>query len=156
MMTHEVLRFMRLKKNEEYHMTIKIDMNKVYDRVKWKYLEKLLEKMEFNKKWIGWIIGCVTSVNYMILVNGSLGNKMTPTRGIRQGDPISQYLFILCMEGLSLSLRRMEYEGNIEGIKIERNSSPISHLLFIDDCYIFTKIKIKYAKNLRKFLAKFS
>lgn len=114
MITDEILRFMRLNKNEEYHMTIKIDMSKTYDRVEYKFLEKLLEKMDFNQRWIAWIMKCITTVSYKILVNGSPGNKIIPTRGLRQGDPISPYLFILCMEGLSLSLKMIEDKGNIE------------------------------------------
>lgn len=101
-------------------------------------------------------MNCVTSVSYKILVNGSLGNQIKPTRGLRQGDSISPHLFIICMEGLSSSLRKMGVEGNIEGIKIKRGNSVISHLLFADDYYIFTKMKVKCAKNIKKFLKDFS
>lgn len=86
----------------------------------------------------------VKLVSYKILVNGSLGYQITPKRGLRQGDSISLYLFLICMEGLSFCLRRMEDVGDIEMIKIKRNNikknnQTITHLLFAYDCYIFIK-----------------
>ena len=89
---------------------------------------------------------CVTSVSYKILVIKSPENQIKPTRGLRQGDPISPYLFIICMKGISSNLKKMKSKGNIEGIKIKRDSPIISHLLFEDDCFIFTKTKVKCTK----------
>lgn len=112
--------------------------------------------MEFNQKWIKWIMNCVTSVSYRILINGTHGNQITPIRGLRQGDPISPYLFLICMQGLSSNLRKMEIKRDIESIKIKGNSPTITHLLFVNDCYIFTKRKAKCAKNIKNFLKGFS
>lgn len=63
---------------------------------------------------------CVRTVNYKILVNEFPGEQILPTRGLRQGDPISPYLFLICMKGLSSNLKTMEKEGDIEGIKTKR------------------------------------
>lgn len=92
-------------------------------------------------------MNCIRTFSYKILVNGTPREQIQPSRGLRQGDSISPYLFLICMEGLSFGLKKLERKDNIEGIKIRRRSLTITHLLFADDCYIFTKTKIKYAKK---------
>lgn len=79
-----------------------------------------------------------------------------PTRGLRQGDPLSPYLFIICMEGLSRFLLEAEEKKLITGIKMGKDSPSISHLLFADDCLIFTRVGKKECKNLVKILDLFS
>lgn len=69
MIAHKVLRFMRIDQSDRYCMALKLDMNKAYDKVEWKFLMKILGKMRFNSKWIGWIMKCVVSVSYKILIN---------------------------------------------------------------------------------------
>jgi hypothetical protein len=72
---------------------------------------------------------CVRTVTYSILINGQPHGRILPTRGIRQGDPLSPYLFILCAEGLSTVLRRAEQEGSITGLQIAKGGTKINHLL---------------------------
>ena len=104
------------KKGKEARMAIKVDMSKAYDRVEWVYLEAMMRKMGFNERWIFLIMMCVTTVSYSVLINGEPKGKITPSKGLRQGDPISPYLFLLCVEGLSAILKKEEGGGGGGGI----------------------------------------
>lgn len=86
------------KRGKRGNMTLKLDMTKAYNRVEWKFLKGIMRKMCFNENWISLIMFCVTTVTYATLINGSLGRVIQPSRGIRQGNPISPYLFLLCAE----------------------------------------------------------
>lgn len=90
-------------------------------------------------KWIGWVMNCVSTVSWSVTVNGQHYGFTQPQRGLRQGDPLSPYLFLLCAEGLSSLVKVRERQGLISGVKISRGGPTISHLLFVDDYLIFCK-----------------
>ncbi|KAK6153718.1 hypothetical protein DH2020_013357 [Rehmannia glutinosa] len=101
MSAFEIFHSMKKKvKGKCGHFALKLDMSKAYDRVEWPFLEGILDKLGFAKEWIGLVMRCVRLV-YSIFINGSPTDCFTPTRGIRQGDPLSPYLFLLCAEGFS-------------------------------------------------------
>lgn len=89
-------------------MAIKTDMSKAFDRVEWNFLEKLFRRMSFHSKWIEWIMFCVRSVTYTVLLNGAAHGFVKPERGIRQGDLLSPFLFILCAEALINVMKQSE------------------------------------------------
>ena len=130
----------------------KADMSKANDRVKWEFLHCVMMKMGFNEIWRGWVKECLSSVSYQVLVNWFPSRKFSPTRGLRQGDPLSPYLFILCAEGLHALLKKAEERRLIHGISVCRRSPAVSHLFFADDCLIFIKGGLNSAGHLKSIL----
>ena len=131
---------------------IKLDMSKAYDRVEWNFLRKVMIKMGFHNRWVDLIMKCVTTVSYRIKVNGEYTEQIYPQRGLRQGDPLSPYLFIICAEALSALLQKAEVDGSILGIKICRGAPRINHLFFADDSLIFMNAVHTGALELKNIL----
>ena len=118
-------------------MAIKLDMSKAYDRVEWGFLERVMIRMGFERRWINLMMMCVRTTSYSVLLNGEPKGYIKPSQGIRQRDPLSPYLFLLCVEGLSALLRKAERDQNISGVSVCRCGPKISHLLFADDSLLF-------------------
>lgn len=133
-------------------VALKLDMAKAYDRMEWNFLKGTLTALGFSSTWVNLIQLCVTTVTYNILVNGQSVGTVIPTRGIRQGDPLSPYLFIVCAEVLSLLLQRKEARGSIHGVRVARGAPPISHLFFADDSLLFFKATINEAQEVKNCL----
>ena len=101
-------------------MALKLNMSKAYDRVEWGCLDKIMEKLGFNSRWRSLMSQCISTVTYSIRINGKQCGQIAPTRGLRQGDPLSPYLFLLCAEGLSAMIKKAMEIGKMEGISICR------------------------------------
>jgi hypothetical protein len=127
---------------------LKLDMMKDYDRVEWDYLEAIMVKLGFSSQWVNMVMRGVPSVSFSVLVNGERTEKFTPTRGIRQGDPLSPYLFLLAAEGLSCLLQHRGTSGRLEGLVVVNSAPSINHLLFADDSLLFFKAKHETAVEL--------
>ena len=101
-------------------MALKLDMSKAYDRVEWTSLENIMRKMGVHQKMVEVIMRCITTVTYSIRINGQTRGRIVPSRGLRQGDPLSPYLFLFCAEGLSALLRHAAERQTIHGVVVCR------------------------------------
>lgn len=140
LVAYECFHYLRKKKKGiKGNLALKLDMSKAYDRVEWSFLERMMEKMGLPRNYINLIVKCVTSSSFSILVNGQPSRWFKPSRGLRQGDPLSPFLFIICVDGLSSLLQDAEERKAIHGIKVGRKVEPISHLFFADDSLLFVR-----------------
>jgi hypothetical protein len=105
-------------------------------------------QLGFADKWVSLIMSCASTVSYSILVNGKPAGHITPTRGIRQGDPLSPYLFLLVAEGLSSLLTRAVENGSISGVPTSASGLKLSHLFFADDSLLFCQTNFQECCNL--------
>ncbi|KAL9686721.1 hypothetical protein QQ045_031114 [Rhodiola kirilowii] len=151
--SHEIIHYIKKVRNQKsVYGSLKLDITKAYDSVDWLFLQEVLSKMGFTDVWIQRIMQLVTSVKYFIKVNDVFTDEIVPRRGLRQGDPLSPYLFILCTEFFSALLTQYKNMGLIDGIKIARRAPPISHLLFADDSMLFLEISHNSISRVRHLL----
>ncbi|GJR59196.1 RNA-directed DNA polymerase, eukaryota [Tanacetum coccineum] len=136
-------------------MIFKVDFAKAYDSIRWDYLEDVLCSFGFGSKWRSWIRGCLTSSMASILVNGSPTSEFQFHRGLKQGDPLAPYLFILVMESLHLSFSRVIDAGIFTGIRIDP-TTMISHLFYADDTVFIGEWSQKNLYGIMQMLRCFS
>lgn len=138
-------------------MAVKLDLEKAYDLLDWSYIKACLLRFGFHYDWIELVMHCIKSVSFSIILNGSPQGWFQPSRGIRQGDPLSPYIFILAMEPL---IRRFNSLAVNSKAQVGILSSPlgfrISNLMFADDCLLFAKATKKATRNICKVLDAFS
>jgi len=126
------------KKLKKDLLLFKVDFEKAYDSVDWNYLDEVMEKMSFSTLWRKWMRECVTTASAAVLVNGSPTEESSLTRGLRQGDPLSPFLFLLAAEGFHIMMDSMISNNFFIGYKVGRAQNvSISHLQFADDTLIF-------------------
>jgi hypothetical protein len=133
----------------------KLDLSKAYDRVDWGFLKSLLVKLGFHSKWVQWIMTCVSSVRYTVRFNGVHSEPFSPSCGLRQGDLLSPYIFLLTADGLSVLLKNAEQRGGLGGIKVCSRALSISHLLFADDSLLFFRATTNQALQVKQVLSTF-
>jgi len=137
-------------------MLIKLDLAKAFDRLCWNYLAGILKAYGFDQSWIKWILSMVSSPIMSILLNGSPSEAFTPSRGLRQGDPLSPFLFILAAEGLGSLVNDQVSREQIKGLQICGEDIPVSHQQFVDDVMLYGQATLKEAQKIIKSLSQFS
>ena len=136
-------------------MFLKMDMEKAFDKMEWKLILTIMQSLGFHSTWLHWIESCISSSSFSILLNGSPFGLFSPKKGLRQGDPLSPFLFILGSEVLLRLLLKEERLGNIKGMKIASSSPAINHLLFANDLLLFGKASLIEAASIKGCLDKY-
>ncbi|XP_060961850.1 uncharacterized protein LOC133032047 [Cannabis sativa] len=132
--------------------SFKLDMSKAFDRVEWKFIEEVMRKMGFAERWISLIMSCLTTNNFSFIINGEVMGDLTPSRGLRQGCPLSPYLFLICSEGFSRLLQHEQESHNLMGFKLTRHVPPITHLFFADDSLLFCQANERSCLAIKRVL----
>ncbi|KAM1551666.1 hypothetical protein ACFX10_043769 [Malus domestica] len=123
-------------------------MAKAYDRVEWDFLMGMMVNLGFAPLFCSWIKECISTISFSVLINGSPTGYFRPERGLRQGDPLSPFLFLLCTEGFSMLITRSLERGALHGFKISPIGVPLTHLFFADDSVVFGNASVEEAKSI--------
>eukprot|EP00253_Pinus_taeda_P016465 PITA_16465 len=131
-----------LTSKKQAGMIMQLDIAKAYDKVNWVYLKKMLISFGFDHNWVRWVMTLVTASSFSILVNGSPSEIFSPSRGLRQGYPLSPFLFIIMMEGLGRARKQAQTLGKIKGMEVNLSKSKI----------FFLNTNIAIQKNISRIL----
>jgi len=144
------------KKCKKDLLMLKVDFEKAYDLVDWRYLDDVMEKMSFLPLWRKWMRECVTTATTSVLLNGSLTDEFPLARGLRQGDPLSP-LFLLAAEGFHVMMDSLITNNLFSGYKVCSDGSlSISHLQFADDTLILEERSWASVRAMRAVLHLFA
>jgi hypothetical protein len=124
-LAHEVIH--SLQKTKTPGMLLKLDLSKAFDKLSWEFMREMLLAFGFNQDWVAWILNLTSSAFFSLLVNGVPSRPFSPSRGIRQGDPLSPFLFIIMAEGLSRSIHAAIENNRLAGLPLH-DISPLSRI----------------------------
>ena len=140
------------RQNAKQCVIIKLDFEKAYDSVKWDFLFYMMARLGFCTRWINWIKACLDSSTISILVNGSLTQEFIPTKGLRQGDPLAPFLFLIVVEGLNGIVRQANKKQLLEGISVGTKQIKVNMLQFADNTLFFCKPGVKNIVAIKSIL----
>jgi hypothetical protein len=143
------------KKSKKDCLIFKVDFEKAYDSVEWNFLDYMLSRCGFCAKWIEWIRVCVFAGNLSVLVNGSPTGEINIQRGLKQGDPLAPFLFLLVVEGFSGVMRRAVDLELFRGFSVGSNPMVISHLQYADDTLCIGEASVENLWALKAILRGF-
>jgi hypothetical protein len=153
-LAHEVIH--SLQKTKTPGMLLKLDLSKDFDKISWEYMRAMLLDFCFNQGWVTWILNLTSSAFFSLLINGVPSRPFSPSRGIRQGDPLSPFLFIILAKGLSRSIQAAIEQNLLTGLPLHGISPPISHSQFVDDTLLMGSPTVREASSLQEILQTFS
>ncbi|GJZ52405.1 putative RNA-directed DNA polymerase, eukaryota, reverse transcriptase zinc-binding domain protein, partial [Tanacetum coccineum] len=136
------------KKERKRLLLFKVDIEKAFDSLNWNFLISVMSQMGFSLKWINWIISCLNSSYASVLINGIPTKEFKLERGLRQGDPLSPFLFILVVEALNVVMLEAKNKNIFKGIEVGNDKVYMSHLQFADDALIMGEWSLHNVKNL--------
>lgn len=155
LIVQEVIHTMTTKQGKKGYMTIKIDFEKAYDQLKWSFIQNTLFEIKFPQLLISYIMECITTSTMQVLWNGEPTDSFRPDRGIRQGDPLSPYIFVLCMERLNQIIEEAIIANKWKPIQASRNGPKLSNLCFADDIILFVEALVEQAEIIQQCLHRF-
>jgi len=129
----------------------KVDYEKAYDSVMWNFIYYMMERLDFCGRWIKWIRACLESSSVSLLVNGSPTGEFKPLKGLRQGDPLTPFLFLIVTEGLTVVVRKAVEKDLLESLEIGDRSIKVNMPQYADDTFFFVKRKWKACSSSRLF-----
>jgi hypothetical protein len=135
MVVNEIVDF--AKKTDKDCLIVKVDFEKAYDSVEWSFLEYMLGRFGFGAKWKQWIRACIFCGYMSVLVNGSPTEEINIQRGLKQGDPLTLFLFLLVAEGLGGLMRRAVELQRFRGFQVGRWGVVVSHLQYAYDTLVY-------------------
>jgi hypothetical protein len=144
-----------LKSSRRSGLIFKVDFQKAFDSVLWDYIDEVMTYMGFGIKWRGWISSCLSTGQVSVLVNGSPSPEFKVGRGIRQGDPLSPFLFNIAAEGLSVLFQRAANSNIFRGIDFGSNNF-LSHLQYADDTLVFMPASLHALQSVKRVLRWFA
>ncbi|KAK9070187.1 hypothetical protein SSX86_010587 [Deinandra increscens subsp. villosa] len=153
MIVNEVVSWLKYAKKKG--LLFKVDFRKAYDSLDWKYIDTVLFHMNFPDKWRVWVQGVLQSARASVLINGSPSKEFNCLSGVRQGDPLSPYLFVVAMEGLSWMFQKAEEQGVFHGLRLPNNGPVLSKLFYADDAMFLGEWTDSNALNLVRLLRVF-
>ncbi|KAJ0918837.1 putative RNA-directed DNA polymerase [Helianthus annuus] len=140
------------KKKKKKLFVFKADIEKAYDTVNWKFIISVLTHMGFPSKWRNWVMGILFSGRGSVIVNGAPTGEFQYKRGLRQGDPLSPFLFIVAMEALHVMMTKATSSGHFLGVKLPEENMVVTHMLFADDSIFIGEWEENNLKNLKRIL----
>ena len=149
-LAQELLHFIHHQRRKTNLMASKIDLEKAYDKLEWSFIQYTLTFYHFPTPIIELIMACILSSSISILWNGEVSAPFWPSHDIRQGDPLSPLLFILCLNHLSLSLDQALHTKRLSLIRVGRRPIGFNHILFADD--IFSCLPRRISRSVRPYL----
>jgi hypothetical protein len=152
---HEIFHYLNQTTKQTGYVGIKTDMAKAYDRLEWGILRATLNSMSFPQNLTNTIMLCVSTVSFSILINGKPSKCFQPERGLRQGDPLSPYLFILCADVLSALITKAQERKLIHGVKVAPGAPEITHLFFADDSLMFCRATNDEANTMKQLITQY-
>ncbi|GKV22123.1 hypothetical protein SLEP1_g32015 [Rubroshorea leprosula] len=143
------------KKRKRPTLIFKADFEKAYDSVNWNFLDLMMEKLGFCLKWIRWIKECLSTSLVSVLVNGSPTEEFSMKKGLRQGDPLAPFLFLLVVEALNGLILKAKEEDMYSGVAVGTEGMEVTHLQFADDSIFFCEASDENIKTIKGILHTF-
>jgi len=132
-----------LKKLRNKGIMIKFDLEKAYDKLSWEYLQRILKAYGFDDRWTTWIMSMISTPTMSILLNGTPTETFKPSYGLKQGDPLTAFLFIIVVGGLGRLIKERLSSGEVKGLRLSGEELTITHQQFVDDVMMYSQSNLK-------------